>query len=84
MAHPENGLSRSEVRSTRGNVFSRLYTGTGAFNIVGNRKRWYLVFGSLVLICIASMVFRGFSLGIEFEGGTQIQFSTVGITGDAS
>ncbi|MDT7557415.1 MAG: preprotein translocase subunit SecF [Pseudonocardiales bacterium] len=84
MAHPETGLSRSEERSTRGNFFSRLYTGTGAFNIVGNRKRWYLVFGSLVLICIASMVFRGFSLGIEFEGGTQIQFSTVGITGDAS
>jgi preprotein translocase subunit SecF len=84
MAHPETDLSRPQGRSPRGNFFSRLYTGTGAFDIVGHRKRWYLVFGTLVLICIASMVFRGFNLGIEFEGGTQIQFSTVGITGDAS
>jgi preprotein translocase subunit SecF len=84
MAHPDTGLSRPQERSARGSFFSRLYTGTGAFDIVGHRKRWYLVFGTLVLICIASMVFRGFNLGIEFEGGTQIQFSTVGITGDAS
>jgi preprotein translocase subunit SecF len=84
MAHPETGLTRAQERTARPSFFSRLYTGTGAFDIVGNRKRWYLVFGSLVLICIASMVFRGFNLGIEFEGGTQIQFSTVGITGDAS
>jgi preprotein translocase subunit SecF len=84
MAHPDTGLSRPQERSTRSSFFSRLYTGTGAFDIVGHRKRWYLVFGTLVLICIASMVFRGFNLGIEFEGGTQIQFSTVGITGDAS
>jgi preprotein translocase subunit SecF len=84
MAYLETGPTRPQERPVRGNFFSRLYTGTGAFDIVGHRKRWYLVFGTLVLICIASMVFRGFNLGIEFEGGTQIQFSTVGITGDAS
>nr|WP_229371623.1 protein translocase subunit SecF [Umezawaea beigongshangensis] len=51
----------------------RLYVGTGAFDIVGKRKRWYLLFGTLVLICLASLVFRGFNLGIDFEGGTRIQ-----------
>ncbi len=55
-------------------VFSRLYTGTGAFDIVGRRKVWYIGFGLLVLVCVASMVFRGFNLGIDFTGGTQIQF----------
>jgi preprotein translocase subunit SecF len=55
-------------------VFSRLYTGTGAFDIVGRRKLWYTAFGLLVLVCLASMVFRGFNLGIDFTGGTQIQF----------
>ena len=53
--------------------FHRLYVGTGAFDVIGARKRWYLFFGALVLVCIASMVFRGFNLGIEFKGGTQIQ-----------
>jgi len=57
-------------------VLSRLYTGTGAFDIVGRRRLWYIAFGTLMLICIGSMVFRGFNLGIDFEGGTRIQFPT--------
>ena len=58
----------------RGGVLTRLYTGTGAFDIVGRRKLWYLLFGLLVLVCLGSIVFRGFNLGIDFTGGTQIQF----------
>ena len=59
-------------------VFARLYTGTGAFDVVGRRKLWYAVFGALVLVCIGSIVFRGFNLGIDFTGGTQIQFPSAG------
>ncbi len=55
-------------------VLSRLHTGTGAFDIVGRRRTWYIGFGVLVLVCVASIVFRGFNLGIDFTGGTQIQF----------
>jgi preprotein translocase subunit SecF len=58
--------------------FSRLYTGTGAFDVVGRRKLWYLLFGTLVLVCVVSIVFRGFNLGIDFTGGTQIQFPAAG------
>lgn len=62
-------------------VFHRLYVGTGAFDVVGKRKRWYVFFGALVLICLASMIIRGFNLGIEFEGGTQIQMPANGTHG---
>ena len=30
------------------------------------------------LVCIASIVFRGFNFGIDFTGGTQIQFPAAG------
>src|SRR3954470_14648534 len=59
-------------------VLSRLYTGTGTFDVVGRRKLWYAAFGILVLVCVASIVFRGFNLGIDFTGGTQIQFPAAG------
>ncbi|OXM69908.1 protein translocase subunit SecF [Amycolatopsis vastitatis] len=62
-------------------VFHRLYVGTGAFDVVGKRKRWYVFFGALVLVCLLSMIVRGFNLGIEFEGGTQIQMPANGIHG---
>ncbi|WP_410645719.1 protein translocase subunit SecF [Amycolatopsis sp. lyj-346] len=65
----------------RESVFRRLYVGTGAFDVVGKRKRWYIFFGGLVLMCLASMIIRGFNLGIDFEGGTQIQMPANGIHG---
>ncbi|WP_338892519.1 protein translocase subunit SecF [Rhodococcus sovatensis] len=52
---------------------SRLYTGTGAFEVVGRRRFYYTLTGVIVLICLLSMVVRGFTLGIDFEGGTKIQ-----------
>ncbi|HWD03029.1 MAG TPA: protein translocase subunit SecF [Amycolatopsis sp.] len=63
-------------------VFHRLYVGTGAFDIVGVRKRWYVFFAVLVLVCITSMIVRGFNFGIEFEGGTQIQLPAHGAHGE--
>ena len=60
------------VAATNRSALSRLYTGTGAFEIVGRRKMWYLVTLVLVIISLASLGIRGFTLGIDFEGGTQI------------
>jgi len=53
---------------------SRLTTGTGAFNILGHRKVYYLVSGILVVFAILLIVFRGFQFGIDFAGGTTLQF----------
>ncbi|WP_243859710.1 protein translocase subunit SecF [Amycolatopsis arida] len=63
-------------------VFHRLYVGTGAFDIVGARKRWYVVFAVLIAVCIGSIGIKGFNLGIEFVGGTQIQMPAQGANGE--
>jgi preprotein translocase subunit SecF len=68
----------------RRGVLSRLYTGTGAFDIVGKRRVWYVVFSVLVLVCVGSIVFRGFNLGIDFTGGTQVQFPAAQTSAPAS
>lgn len=65
----------------RESVFHRLYVGTGAFDIVGKRARWYISLGLLVLVCIGSIGFKGFNLGIDFEGGTKLQMPAVGVQG---
>lgn len=60
---------------------SRLYTGTGGFDIIGRRKFYYALTGVIVLVALLSMLIRGFSWGIDFEGGTRIQMPAVeGVT----
>lgn len=52
---------------------TRLYTGTGVLDVVGNRRRWYIITAVIVLICLLSMAIRGFTFGIDFVGGSRIQ-----------
>ena len=58
----------------RHGFFIRLYTGTGAFEVVGRRKMWFAVSGVIIAIAIASIAIRGFNFGIDFEGGTKVSF----------
>ncbi|WP_433272577.1 protein translocase subunit SecF [Pseudonocardia xinjiangensis] len=68
---------------SRKGFLSGLYTGTGSFDLVGRRRSWYIAFGLLVLVCLVSIVFRGFNLGIDFTGGTQLQFPSGGTSAPA-
>ncbi|WP_378731821.1 protein translocase subunit SecF [Nocardia brasiliensis] len=54
--------------------FNRLYTGTGAIDVIGKRRMWYLISAAIILISLGSIVFRGFNFGIDFEGGSRVQF----------
>ena len=47
----------------------RLYSGETSFNIVENRKRWYLVSALFVAVSIFALSVQGLHLGIEFKGG---------------
>ncbi|HWO65624.1 MAG TPA: protein translocase subunit SecF, partial [Umezawaea sp.] len=71
------------MAKTKGNgVFHRLYVGTGAFDIVGKRKRWYVIFGIILLICIGSIGIKQFNLGIDFVGGTKVQMPAASSQGE--
>ncbi|HEY1842911.1 MAG TPA: protein translocase subunit SecF [Mycobacterium sp.] len=56
------------------NFLSRLYTGTGAFEVIGRRRLWYGISGAMVAVAIASILVRGFTFGIDFSGGTTMSF----------
>ncbi|MBU3684954.1 MAG: protein translocase subunit SecF [Mycobacterium sp.] len=68
----------------RHGFFTRLYTGTGAFEVVGRRKLWFAISGLIVAAALASIVLKGFTFGIDFEGGTKVSFPRAGATGDAN
>ena len=64
--------------------FIRLYTGTGAFDVVGKRKMWFIISGVLVAIALASILLRGFTFGIDFEGGTKVSMPAQGAQGQVT
>lgn len=53
---------------------SKLTTGTGAFNVLGPRKIYYIVSAALVVVSLLLILVRGFQFGIDFAGGTTLLF----------
>jgi SecD/SecF fusion protein len=45
-------------------------------DIVGRRRIWFAIAGVLIVLSLGSIVFKGLNLGIDFEGGTSLSFST--------
>jgi preprotein translocase subunit SecF len=77
-------LEEVSAEAPRHSFFVRLYTGTGAFEVIGRRKLWYSVSGLIVAIAVASILLRGFTFGIDFEGGTKVSMPVAGQNGTAS
>jgi len=59
---------------------SRLYRGETTFPLIQRRKRFYIVSAVLVLICLGSMIFRGFNVGEEFKGGATFSWPANGVS----
>ncbi len=83
------GVEAPDIESTgsaapQHGFFVRLYTGTGAFEVVGRRKLWYTISGLIVAVAIASIVLRGFTFGIDFEGGTKVSMPSASESGTVS
>jgi preprotein translocase subunit SecF len=71
---PESDAVEQGVEAPHHNFFTRLYTGTGAFEVVGRRGLWFTISGLIIAVAIASIAIRGFTLGIDFQGGTKVSF----------
>jgi len=51
----------------------RLYNGEAGLDVVGHSKLIYRITAVVVLLCLLSMIFRGFNFGIDFEGGSSFR-----------
>jgi len=73
---PQEGQSAPRA-AREGGRFSglghRLYNGEAGLNVVGNSRLIYRITAVIVLLCLLSMVFRGFNFGIDFEGGNSFR-----------
>jgi preprotein translocase subunit SecF len=58
--------------------FRTLYRGETRISFIATRKWWYIASAIMIVICAASMIFRGFNYGIEFAGGTKFQLPASG------
>lgn len=67
-----SSIASSEATEPKEGFWAKVYNGDGDFSIVQNRKRWYTVLIGVLVVCLAAILIRGFSLGIDFEGGTKI------------
>jgi len=74
-------LTDSATELPHHSFIARLYTGTGAFEVVGRRRLWYGISGAIVAIAILSIIVRGFTFGIDFKGGTTVSMPAAGGTG---
>jgi preprotein translocase subunit SecF len=54
----------------------RLYRGETSLDIIGKRKKWYLISAFFILISTAALGVRGIELSIEFKGGSSFTVTT--------
>ena len=53
-------------------TLTRLYRGETAFGFVGQSRRWFIVSGVALVLCLASLAIRSLNLSLDFTGGTAI------------
>jgi preprotein translocase subunit SecF len=69
--------------SRLGSLATRLYRGEAGVNVVGRRRVWFSVAAVLLFVAVLSVLFRGFSFGIEFRGGNEFHVpASVGTLAD--
>jgi preprotein translocase subunit SecF len=61
-----------------------LYHERTHFQFIERSWRWAILSGTLILISVVAFMISGLNLGIDFEGGTQWQFTVNTATGNAS
>lgn len=64
-------MNTTMEKKTKHTTLDRLYTGEGGIDFIGKSKLWYWITGVLVVLSFLSVILRGFTLSIDFEGGTK-------------
>lgn len=64
-------------------VGNDLYTGKKSFDFIGKRKIWFTIAVVAIVLSLASLIFRGLNLGVEFTGGSQFTVSKTSDTSEA-
>lgn len=54
------------------NSRTNLYSGSGGIDFIGRSKLWYGITAVVLVVSILAIAIRGFSLSLDFEGGTRI------------
>ena len=67
----------------RRHTWADLYHERTHFQFIERSWRWALLSGSLILISVVAFAINGLNLGIDFEGGTQWQFTVASGRGSA-
>ncbi|WKD59179.1 protein translocase subunit SecF [Corynebacterium caspium] len=65
-------------------LVDRLSTGDGGIDFVGKSKTWYWATVVLLAISVLAVVIRGFTLSIDFEGGTKLNMPAENISVSAA
>ncbi len=45
-------------------------------DFIGMRNRWFAISGAVILVSLGAIAVKGLNLGIDFEGGTKVTFTT--------
>ncbi|MCY4620273.1 MAG: protein translocase subunit SecF [bacterium] len=53
-------------------AIGRLYRGETSIDFVGQARRWFIVSGIAIAICLLSLAIRNLNLSLDFTGGTSI------------
>jgi preprotein translocase subunit SecF len=69
----EGNAAAGPAPDRRASMSSRLYNGETGLDVVGRSRLIYKVTAVVILLCIASMLFRGFNFGIDFAGGNSFR-----------
>jgi preprotein translocase subunit SecF len=69
----ESGEGPVRGPERRVSLSHRLYNGEAGLDVVGRSRLIYKITAVVVLLCLLSMIFRGFNFGIDFEGGNSFK-----------
>jgi preprotein translocase subunit SecF len=65
-----------------GSLGNRLYRGEVSYEIVGRRRRWFAIFGVVLLLAILGVAVRGLHFSVDFKGGSVITVPSATLSTD--